>query len=55
MAKVTKNQRVLRAVKFLMGLRDPRAHRPLMAYGLTKAVLEEGQDLLRALLLAAQA
>jgi hypothetical protein len=33
-------------VQFLMGLRNPRAHRELMAYGLTREVLEEGQNLL---------
>lgn len=47
MSKNTKNQKVIRVVRFLMGLRNAGAYVPLSGYGLTEEVLAEAQELLR--------
>ncbi|HEX2878096.1 MAG TPA: hypothetical protein VHO25_01040 [Polyangiaceae bacterium] len=48
MAKVTKNTKVLRTLRFLLGLRRPEAHVPLAPYGLTQQELEAAAQLVRA-------
>ena len=47
MARYNYNQKVLRAVRFLLGLRRKRIQKALRPYGLDRATLVEAQQLLR--------
>lgn len=50
MARVTKNQKVLKTLRFLLGLRRAEAHGPLAPYGLTPDELGIAAQLVRAAL-----
>jgi len=47
MAKVTRRQKAVRTLEFLMGLRNPRIQSALVPFGLSTEVLTEGHQLLR--------
>ena len=47
MSRVTRNQKVFRAVQFLLALRHPKAQQALTRYGFGQLHLAEGQELVR--------